>query len=422
MKDAIGYLRVSTREQGRSGLSFAAQRFDIEHFGKREGFSIASWYQDSQTGAGSDPLSLRLGLASALKEARIARCPLIVSRLDRLSRNVHFIAGLMEHKVHFMVAAFGRDVDPFTLHIYASIVQQERKMIGERVRAAAQIAKRRGRKFGLQLRSKSWQRRVSALGRAALRREALVRAQAYRVYVEWALGQLGPNGRPISFRAAAIKLNERHIDTPLGGRWRGHQVQRMARRLGLDHPVAYLTDKLARARVRALWQARPDIMGTEVVALVSQTTPRRFDIRRAWALLQEFRRDAARRSRVHTKAGWTLDRRTTTRIRIGEMWKRRPQLTARQMIHELRPAVPSFVRVKWVQKIMHDCGCAFAAAGPERSRVGRRTLNPRRHPTDFSKSSSPVRIGKRRARPLPHGLATMAAPHPLARLSRKTSR
>ena len=240
MKDAIGYLRVSTREQGRSGLSFAAQRFDIEHFGKREGFSIASWYQDIQTGAGSDPLSLRLGLASALKDARSARCPLIVSRLDRLSRNVHFIAGQMEHKVHFMVAAFGRDVDAFTLHIYASIAQQERKMIGERVRAAAQIAKRRGRKFGLQLRSKSWQRRVSALGRAALRREALVRAQAYRVYVEWALGQLGPNSRPISFRAAAIKLNERHIDTPLGGRWRGHQVQRMARRLGLDHPVAYL--------------------------------------------------------------------------------------------------------------------------------------------------------------------------------------
>ena len=177
MKDAIGYLRVSTKEQGRSGLSLAAQRFDIEHFGKREGFSIASWYQDIQTGAGSDPLSLRLGLASALKEARIARCPLIVSRLDRLSRNVHFIAGLMEYKVHFMVAAFGLDVDPFTLHIYACIGQQGRKMIAERVKAAAEMAKRRGRKFGLQLRSKSWQRRVSALSRAALMREALVRAE-----------------------------------------------------------------------------------------------------------------------------------------------------------------------------------------------------------------------------------------------------
>jgi DNA invertase Pin-like site-specific DNA recombinase len=109
MKDAIGYLRVSTKEQGRSGLGLAAQRFDIEHFGKREGFSVTSWHQDMRTGAGKDAILLRPGLAAALKEARVARCPLIVSRLDRLSRNVHFIAGLMEHKVHFVVAVFGCD-------------------------------------------------------------------------------------------------------------------------------------------------------------------------------------------------------------------------------------------------------------------------------------------------------------------------
>jgi DNA invertase Pin-like site-specific DNA recombinase len=84
---------------------------------------------------------LRPGLATALQEARAANCSLIVSRLDRLSRNVHFIAGLMEFKVHFVVAAFGQDVDNFTLHIYASIAQQERKMIGERISAAHLIAK-----------------------------------------------------------------------------------------------------------------------------------------------------------------------------------------------------------------------------------------------------------------------------------------
>jgi len=69
MQAAIGYLRVSTREQGRSGLGLAAQRFDIEEFGKREGFSVKSWYQDVQTGAGADALLLRPGLATALKEA-----------------------------------------------------------------------------------------------------------------------------------------------------------------------------------------------------------------------------------------------------------------------------------------------------------------------------------------------------------------
>ena len=96
MQTAIGYLRVSTQEQGRSGLGLAAQRFEIETFGKREGFTVKSWHQDIQTGAGTDALLLRPGVAAALKEAKSAQCPLIVSKLDRLSRNVHFITGLME--------------------------------------------------------------------------------------------------------------------------------------------------------------------------------------------------------------------------------------------------------------------------------------------------------------------------------------
>src|SRR5258707_3302162 len=149
MKDAIGYLRVSTREQGRSGLGLAAQRYDIEAFGAREGFRVKSWYQDVQTGAGKDALLLRPGLAAALKEARLRRCPLLVSRLDRLSRNVHFITGLMEQKVHFIVAALGRDCDEFTLHIYASLAEQERKMISERSKAAIARSIANGTKFGM---------------------------------------------------------------------------------------------------------------------------------------------------------------------------------------------------------------------------------------------------------------------------------
>src|SRR4029077_8613394 len=159
MQAAIGYLRVSTQEQGRSGLGLAAQRHEIEAFGAREGFSVKAWYQDVQTGTGADALPLRPGLAIALKEAKAARCPLIVSKLDRLSRNVHFITGLMEHRVHFIVAALGRDCDDFTLHIYASLAEQERKMISERCRAAQAIRKRNGGRFGLQLRSNADRRR-----------------------------------------------------------------------------------------------------------------------------------------------------------------------------------------------------------------------------------------------------------------------
>ena len=163
MHVAIGYLRVSTREQGRSGLGLAAQRHEIEAFAVREGFSITSWHKDVQTGAGADALPLRPGLAAALKEARTARCPLLVSRLDRLSRNVLFITGLMEHRVHFMVAALGRDCDEFTLHIYASLAEHERKMIGERTKAAHAIRKREGCKFGLELQSEAEGRRIRTL-------------------------------------------------------------------------------------------------------------------------------------------------------------------------------------------------------------------------------------------------------------------
>ena len=116
----------------------------------------------------------------ALKEARRGHRALVVSRLDRLSRNVHFITGLMEHKVHFIVTAFGRDCDEFTLHIYASLAEQERRLISERCKAAAATLKRRGKKLGLALKSKAWQRHVRELGSAALRKAAQDRAEAYR--------------------------------------------------------------------------------------------------------------------------------------------------------------------------------------------------------------------------------------------------
>ena len=248
-------------------MGLAAQRFDIEAFGKREGFSVRSWHQDVQTGAGADALVLRPALATALKEAKSARCPLVVSRLDRLSRNVHFISGLMEHRVHFIVAALGKDHDDFTLHIYASLAEQERKLISERNKAAAAARKRKGLKFGLALRSKAWRRRVSALGSAALSKAALERAEAYRLHIEWAYRQPGVYGstRPISFRAAANRLNERNIESPMGGRWTGDQLLRMGLRLGLHHPPGHLPCTVVRARVRALWKEHPEFTAKQVI-------------------------------------------------------------------------------------------------------------------------------------------------------------
>lgn len=371
MRDAIGYLRVSTREQGRSGLGLAAQRFDIETFSKREHFSVISWHQDIQTGGGRDALLLRPGLAAALEEARAGQCPLLISRLDRLSRNVHFITGLMEHKVHFVVAAFGRDVDDFTLHIYASIAEHERKMIAERVKAAMTIAKKKGRKFGLQLRSKAWQRKVSAMGRAALVEAAHERAQAYRLYVEWALAQPGERGRRITFAQAAHRLNYRNIETPHGGTWRGHHLQRMARRLGISHPLTRIPAANAQVHIRSLWERNPDITASRVASELRMIHP--ISEGRIYNLLKECRREAARRSPVHRRVNWYLDDRTHMRIRIGELWRRHPDYTGKQVMAALK--LGPEIRLKWVQFVLHTCWKAYSTPAQRRGR-GRTFYNP----------------------------------------------
>jgi DNA invertase Pin-like site-specific DNA recombinase len=353
MKEAIGYLRVSTREQGRSGLGLAAQRHDIEIFGAREGFAVKNWYQDIQTGAGKDALLMRPGLAAALKEARVARYPLMVSRLDRLSRNVHFISGLIEHKVHFIVAAFGKDCDNFVLHIYASLAEQERKMISERIKAAKAVAKRNGQKFGLALRSKAERRRVVALGIAAWEKAAMERAEAYRLHIEWALRQPGLYGRPIAFSAAATRLNERNIESPMGRSWCGAQLQRMARRLQLNHPTASLRRDVARARIQALWKQHPKLTGKQVIESLGLKGRHLLGIYRAGQLLKECRLAAAKSSLEHRKVGWWLDSRTSERIRIGAICKRRPEYTAKQVLKAL--GTGHSLPIRWVNKVMNEC-------------------------------------------------------------------
>ena len=368
MNTAIGYLRVSTREQGRSGLGLAAQRHDIETFGARERFSIRSWHQDIQTGAGKDALLLRPGLATALREARALRCPLIVSRLDRLSRNVHFITGLMEHKVHFVVAALGRDCDDFTLHIYASLAEQERKMMSERIKAALA---RSPKKLGLRhptKRSMAFRRRLRARGRAAIRTAALERAEAYRVHIEWALSQPGRGSIPISFNAAARELNEQHLPSPMGGRWNSTSVRRIACRLQLPDRPAYVPTKVLDARARVLWKQHPSFTAQQLIARMAPDYP--MGIVRAWAVIKRCRESAAQDSWAQAKTGWPVDRWTVTRIHISDIWTRHPEFTAQQVIHCLGTEHP--VRIPWVQKILHDCWRVSARHSPTQRRVGRR--------------------------------------------------
>ena len=149
MKTAVAYTRVSTAEQGRSGLGLEAQRAAIEAFAEREQITISGWFSEVQSGKRvSDTLAERPQLSAALKASQAAGAPVLVSKLDRLSRDVHFISGLMAHKVPFLVAELGADVDPFMLHLFAALAEKERALISQRTKSALAALKARGVKLG----------------------------------------------------------------------------------------------------------------------------------------------------------------------------------------------------------------------------------------------------------------------------------
>ncbi len=123
MQPVVAYYRVSTERQGRSGLGLDAQRERCAVFAAGNGMEVADAFTEVETGKGSDALDRRLQLAAALAAARRLRCSVLVAKLDRLSRDVHFIAWLMASRVPFLVVKLGADVDPFMLHILLAAVR-----------------------------------------------------------------------------------------------------------------------------------------------------------------------------------------------------------------------------------------------------------------------------------------------------------
>ena len=111
-------------------------------------------------------------------------------------------------------------------------------MISERTTAGLARSKKRLGMRSRSKRSKAFRRWAQTLSVAAKRKAAMEREEAYRVHIEWALRQSGTSGRPISVHAAAAKLNERNIESPMDGRWWGSCVMRMGQRLELHHPLA----------------------------------------------------------------------------------------------------------------------------------------------------------------------------------------
>jgi DNA invertase Pin-like site-specific DNA recombinase len=218
---AVTYLRVSTARQGRSGLGLEAQRDIIEAFAAREGIELAAEFVEVETGKGSDALDRRPKLASALAEARRLKCAVIVAKLDRLSRDVHFISGLMTHRTPFVVAELGADADPFMLHLYAALAEKERKLISERTRSA--LAAKRAQ--GAQLGNRTNLDQARLIAAAA----SINAADAFAANVLPIIEQIRSAGAS-SLRAIANALNARGVRTARGGRWEAATVRNVLRR------------------------------------------------------------------------------------------------------------------------------------------------------------------------------------------------
>src|SRR5256885_9789581 len=168
MEGAIAYLRVSTQRQQRSSLGIEAQRAAIERFANAESLAITAEFVEFESGKGADALERRPQLAAALAAAKSSKCSVVVAKLDRLSRDVAFVSGLMAQRVPFIVAELGRDADPFMLHRYAALAEKERRLISERTRAALAAKKAAGARLG----NPHNLNHASSLGRAALARAA----------------------------------------------------------------------------------------------------------------------------------------------------------------------------------------------------------------------------------------------------------
>jgi DNA invertase Pin-like site-specific DNA recombinase len=220
LKPIVAYARVSTSQQGRSGLGIAAQRETLSRFARDEGFEVIAEFIEIETGKGSDALDRRPQLGGALAKARALRCPVAVAKLDRLSRDVHFISGLMAHRVPFLVAELGPDVDPFVLHLYAALAEKERALISGRTRLALAAAKAKGVKLG--------NPKIEAAQGAAV---GAVKAEANRAAsnVLPIITEIRKTGAT-TLRAIADALNARGVPTPRGGRWHAMSVRNVLAR------------------------------------------------------------------------------------------------------------------------------------------------------------------------------------------------
>jgi DNA invertase Pin-like site-specific DNA recombinase len=218
MRPAFAYYRVSTREQGDSRNGLEAQAKAVQAFAQGAGYSLQG--ESVEVASGGLPLPGRPILQRLLFQARHAKATVLVAKLDRLSRDVAFISGLMAQGVRFVVAELGDDVDPFVLHLYAALAEKERRLIGERTKAGLAALKARGVKLG----NPKNLAYAGSSGRDVQRRQADDFAARMRPTIE----RMRAAGMTIA--QVANELNATGVPTARGGAWGATTVANMLSR------------------------------------------------------------------------------------------------------------------------------------------------------------------------------------------------
>jgi len=204
----VAYLRVSTDRQGKSGLGLEAQRKAVFDHVMGEGQIVAE-FVEIESGKKND----RPQLARALAEAKRVGAVLLIAKLDRLARNVAFIANLLESGVD-IAAADMPQANRFLLHVMAAVAEHETRMISDRTRAALAAAKARGVMLGWSIPGRAEEQLQAARAGAATNvRKADQHAANVLPIIR------GLAGQGVSLRSIALELNRREIRTARGGRW-----------------------------------------------------------------------------------------------------------------------------------------------------------------------------------------------------------
>jgi DNA invertase Pin-like site-specific DNA recombinase len=213
----VAYFRVSTDKQGKSGLGLEAQREAVRTYLDGGRWSLVQEFVEVESGKRNDRPELTAALATCKKH----KAKLIIAKLDRLSRNLAFIATLMDSGVEF-IAVDNPHANKLTVHILAAVAQHEREMIGQRTRDALQAAKARGKKLGNPKLAEARKRAVQGNKSAAAH---------YAANVLPVIREIQASGVK-SLRGVARALAARGIATARGGVWTPVQVSDILRRGG----------------------------------------------------------------------------------------------------------------------------------------------------------------------------------------------